>query len=681
MILGVDIETCSFADIDDGASPYAQHETTRAWCAVFVLSDGPGKEVCAHYWSPRIHNPELIPKPIRDHILDGGPVLAHNASFEISIWKHLLAPYHKFPLPELWQWRCSLLTAAICNLPLSLSNLGAAIGARVTKDTEGQQLMLQLAKVKKDKRTGSWVYPEPTPVQLKRLIDYCYQDVLSMLECWWKLPKPPSAEQEMMRVDRVINERGMLIDVELALAMQRMAKQRELQIGAEVWHTTHEMCGLTAPGVLKDWLQRQGVELPKRLRKTDEGFTKTESVDRGAIDELLKRADLPELVRDVLGLRVETGRVTSLAKAAAVPRVVNHDNRLRWSLRYAMAHTGRWSSEGLQVHNLAKPTKSFGKVRDLFLDAVRAGDLEHASLLHPVLEGLSYSLRSLVTAPPGYDIIGGDYSAIEARVVAWLAGQQDALDAFADPSRDIYVEDAARCGSDNRDFGKEQRLGLGFGMGDVKLYERATARGVAITTKQARQAKTIWRGANPMIVKLWRDLQDAFFEVIAEPGRTVAIGQHLRVLSHKNGDRVYLFLPSGRAIYYWRPSVREAEREIKSIDEDGKIVVRKEMLKEIRFWTPGRRGMEQDSTYGGKLTENATQAVARDLLRDALIRFDVRPIQTYQVVIHVHDAIAAQVATGHGSTDEFCSIMAEVPSWAPGLPVAVEGYRSKCFKG
>lgn len=680
MILGVDIESCSFADIGDGVSPYAQHESTRAWCAVFALAEGPGKLQAYATWCPLLNKTE-VPKKIRDHIGDGGPVLAHNASFEISMFKYLLAPHCGFPLPELWQWRCSLLTAAICNLPLSLANLGAAIGAKVIKDAEGHDLMMQLSKARKAEG-GGYTYPQPTTAQLLRLLDYCGKDVMSMLDCWWRLPKPPAAELEMMRADREINERGMLLDAELAGAMERMAKKRELQIGEEVWHGTHDLVGLTNTNVLKSWLQSQGVELPTRTRKTEEGFKKTESVDRTAIDELLKRDDLPELVRDVLGLRVETGRVTSLAKAAAVPHVVNSDHRLRWSLRYAMAHTGRWSSEGLQVHNLAKPTKAFGKVRDLFLDAVRAGDIERASLIHPVLEGLSYSLRSLVTAPPGYDIIGGDYSAIEARVVAWLAGQQDTLDAFADPSRDIYVEDAARSGSDNRDWGKEQRLGLGFGMGDVKLFERATARGLVITTKQAREAKNIWRAANSKIVKLWNALQEAFWSVIEKPGTTVEVGTFLKVASSKNCDRVLLILPSGRAIYYWRPSVREVDREIKTLNEDGKIITTIAHLKEIRFWTPGKRGMEPDATYGGKLTENATQAVARDLLRDALLRFEM-PIcsRTYQTVIHVHDALAAQVPEGKGSVREFCSVMAVVPSWAPGLPVAVEGYRSKCFKG
>lgn len=668
MILGVDIETCSAADIEDGASPYAEHPSTKVWCVVFAFSTGPGHAEVLR-WTPGL----AVPARVVRHIEDGGPVLAHNVSFEQSIFHYILAPQFGFPEPKIEQWEDSLAVAAAFSLPLGLGHLGAVIGARTLKDDEGRKVMLSLSKVKRGAADG-WVYPSPTPEQMARLLDYCEQDVLSMLDCWWKLPTLPDAERAMLVLDRKINTRGALLDLELAAAMGRMADAREQEIGFEAWTLTNDLLGMGNVPALTEWIKEQGVTLPKVVRKKVDGtFHATESIDRTSMAELLKRDDLPQVVRDALLMRIEAGRVTSLAKTARAPLAVNQDGRLRNALRFCKAHTGRWSSEVLQVHNLARPTKQFKAIGDLFEERVRAGDIVGAGMLHPVLDGLSFLLRRLVVAPKGRMLQGADFSAIEARVLAWIAGQNDVLAAFADPTRDVYMEDAAKVGSDNRDLGKEQRLGLGFGMGAVKFHARANARGVPLTLARAREVQQAWRKNNPLIVQFWHDLEAAVRAAIANRGDVFPVGEFITVAASKDCLRVRL--PSGRALHYWRPSTKLVTKSVEVVNDAGEIETREFETEEIRFFMPKKRGMEIETTYSGKLTENVVQGIARDLLRDALLRLDAAG---FEIPLHVHDSATAEVDAPRPA---FNFIVAEVPAWAPGLAVAVEGYIGRHFKG
>lgn len=591
-ILGVDFETCSAADIDDGSAPYAEHESTRVHCAVFVLR-GVDTEVRCR-WVPG----RDLPAWVVGHVTAGGRLLAHNDAFERAIWHYILTPKFGWPEPALDQWEDSLAVAAAHALPLNLGLLGAAIGAKVLKDDEGNRLMKSLSKVRR--KNDQWIYPVVSPAQLERLLDYCETDVLSMLDCWARLPKLIPEEQAMLRLDRKINTRGMLLDLPFAASMRRMAAARARELDAEGWAVTEELVSLGSPEALKEWLRKQGIRLPRAVRKKADGtFHATDSADRTAIAEILGREDTPPIVRDVLGMRLEAGRVTSLAKAARAPLVANKDGRLRNALRYSKAHTGRWASSGLQIHNLARPTKTFKKIAPEFLAAVASENYALASVLHPMLEGLSYSLRALVIAPPGKELIGADFAAIEARCIAWLAGQSDVLAAFADPTRDVYVEAAANADSDNRDLGKEAVLGLGYQMGAVKFYERVCARGIQITKARAREVQRSWRKNNPKIVELWKLLEDAFRAAIAEHEVDFPVGEFLVVRGSK--QCVTIRLPSGRKLHYWRPSVKTVVKTVKVINDEGEIEEAEFESQEIRFFTAGKSGMELEPTYGGML--------------------------------------------------------------------------------
>lgn len=685
MILGLDIETCSAASISNGSDPYAAHPSTRVHVAVLKLADRSGVHK-RFVWTPNAEDHDWLDLPawVIDHIEAGLPVLAHNASFEASILKHILVPHFGWPAVKASQWLDTLAVAASMALPLSLADLARAIGAK-EKDEEGADLMKSIAVVKVDPATGAFVYPVVTYSQLVRLTAYCERDVDAMFDCWWKLPPMHPTEQEVLIADRRINQTGAFLDEPLAAAMHELAVKREAQIGEEMLRLTGDLFDVEVNG-LKRWLTEKGIKLPKVRRKNGET---SESLDKKALAAIMARDDLPEEVATVLKARGEAGRLTSLAKVKRVPEMVSADGRLRYALRFAGAHTGRWSSKGLQVHNLAKPSKEFRKVSEPFLAAVRRKDVEGAARIWPLLEGMSFSLRSVVAAAPGHEIIGGDYAAIEARGVAWLAGQDDVLAALADPKRDLYVEDAAKIGSTDRQLGKTARLGLGYGMGAVKFYDKAIENGVDLTRKQARVSQMSWRANNPKIVNYWKVLERAFRFAIEHPGgdtfapiwNTVNEGVPLPVGALKivgSKEAVRVRLPSGRLLHYWRPSVRQVLRKIETIDPAGNLVTNEYETDEIRFYTAGKTGMQLETTYGGALTENVTQAVCRDLLAAALLRLE---LSIYRVVLHVHDSIAAEVLAGTGDVDEFCAIMAETPQWAEGFPVAVEGYRSGHFKG
>ena len=668
-ILGVDIETCSLVNIDTvGAWAYAEHPSTAVHCAVFGLSKGPDTPPRLCRWRPGAR----VPSWAVEHMRAGLPLLAHNAQFEIAVIEKILNPRHGWPLPKLAAWHDSLHYAAAANLPLSLAGLAAVLKGAVPKDEEGSKLMKRVAMV--TEVDGALVYPTLTPTEWDELLSYCETDVVSMLSCWFRLPPVPIEETLMMALDREIGRRGVMIDLPLVDRMTRMTSARKAQLADDAFLASDSYLAnaISAPG-MKTWLAERGVALPKAVRKRPDGsFEAIPTIARKAVLDLLKQQGLAADVRSVLETRLEAGKTASLAKLKRVPQMVGVDGRLRFALRYSKANTGRWSSEGVQVHNLSKD--HLGGARSLVHAMVRAGDSEGlAFVAERPLDALSQMLRSTLIAAPGMDLIGGDFSAVEARVLAWLAGQDDVLEVF-ESGRDIYVEDAAKIGSTNRQLGKVQRLALGYGMGAVKFVSSALDYKVVLTLKEARRVQKGWREANPMIVQFWKDCEDAMRSAIETPNKVFTAG---RILVRGDGTCLQARLPSGRAIRFWRPHTKWVKKKIETVDDDGNLVVREFESNEIRFFTPTGRRMEVENTYGGKLAENFTQAASRDLLTRALLR--VNP--TYPVVMHVHDSILSEVPTGTGDVTEFCTLMAQRPEWAPDLPVAVEGYRGSYFRG
>jgi len=549
-ILGIDLETASGVELKTyGAWAYSLDESTRCYCVVFGFATARG---CYSFtrWQPG----EPFPEPVATWIEAGRPVLAHNAAFEVAIWNNVLA--ERVPMIADDQWRDTQPLGLAVNLPASLDGLAHALGCPIQKDLDGAKLMKRMATLRRGD-DGEWFSPDDTPENRQRLLAYCERDVGAMLDCWYRLPQLSTAEAAVYRVDLDINKRGVYLDQEFAGSCARLAEQRKAELDGEAFSlTAGELANSRAAPALKRWLADQWVMLPRiaRKKKRADGTFKTaltETADKNAVLGLLDDPNLASEVRAVLLNRMESNKVTSLSKLKRVPLMVDAAGRLRNALAYCGAHTGRWTSYGLQVHNLAKDRMDPGE-GNLVRLALRRGDLDLLKFaVEQPLDAISQSIRSCVAAPPGRELIAADFSAIEARVVAWLAGQEDVLRLFYHGT-DVYVYAAGNVGSDNRQLGKVMVLALGYGMGALKFLDTAAAWGVCLEPREARRIQKAWRASNVAIVQFWHDLEDACRDAIRAVGKTFYCGL---VSCVATASCLFVRLPSGRALRYWQPRI------------------------------------------------------------------------------------------------------------------------------
>lgn len=681
-VLGVDLETASAADLKKvGQWAYAEHESTRVYCVVFGYAEREGFYTFVQ-WEPG----DDLPPGLVEYLFAGGTLIAHNASFEASIWRVILERV-SFPRVELDQWTDTQVLGLALNLPMALGGLAKALGCPIKKDEVGAALMRSMMNLEPDGR-GGWFNENDTPKNRKRLLAYCKDDVGAMLDAYFKLKPLDVREALAYEVDKKINARGVCLDLELARSCSRLVKLRKKELDGEV------LVGLSDdwrnmlikdarnPTALKNFLEEHGVDVPTRTRKKIDKATgkavykKTASTDKAAVVEMLADPLLHPDVKIVLENRRESTKATSLAKLERVPLMVGVDGRLRYALQFLAASTGRWSSSGLQVHNL--PKDKLGDLGAAVLNAIYAGDLEGLKFLADrPLEAVSQTLRSLIVAPEGRELVAGDYSAIEARVNAWLSGQEDILELFRSGVC-VYTRAAHDVGSDDRQLGKVCVLALGYGMGVVTFVTTAAGWGIVLSLKEARRIQRAWRKANDKIVAFWHKLEEAAKAAIAEPGCPFYAGK-IKAIASK--ACLGLVLPSGRVLRYWKPSIVTTEKTIKMVDEEGRIFEKVMAGEEIRFFSMGsdKKSMSSESTYGGKLAENVVQAIARDLLAEASVRVD--RVEPYDLVMHVHDSLVAEVPRGAGDVREFCELISILPPWAKGLPLEADGYRDVRFRG
>jgi len=675
-ILGVDIETSSAHDIRNGAWAYSQHESTIVYCVAFSLAWNSFPKRANIEWEPG----DDWPQPILEHIRGGGKVLAHNVGFEKSIFTNILTPHHDFPVIKSEQWIDTQAMGNAINMPASLGGLALALGCSVQKDTEGAALMRKMAKA--ISRDDGYIYPYDTPKNRRRLVEYCSVDVGTMMDAYYKMKPLSEMEQKIWEVDQVINERGVFLDQEFAQKCASITDERSAELATEAFEISEgELPNSTGSPALKTWLESREISLPLANRKRKDGtFVKTPTANRQALEELLE-GELPDDVRSIFNNRMEANKVASLSKLKRVPLMVGFDGRLRFSLSYSGTSTGRWIAYGLQVQNMPK-TKLSREGFELVRELLQRGSLEGLKMVTDrPLEAISQCLRSVVASPPGHDLISGDFSSIEARGVAWLAEQNDVIDRFHEGA-DIYIYTAKSIGSDNRQLGKVCTLALGFGMGPLKFHVEAAKYGITLELKEAKRIQKLWRSNNHKIVEFWDDLENACRGAILDMG----VGSHTtrrvgRLAMWCKKECLFIRLPSGRTLRYWRPSVKFTTRDIKTVDDEGNIVETKMTSHEIQYYSVGKdkSTMQLDFLYGGKIADHVTQALARDLLACAVLR--IESTDPYDVVIHIHDSVCAEVPTGAGDVNEFCTLMEQLPTWADGMPVAVEGYRDQCFRG
>jgi len=625
-------------------------------CGVYAYADSPAFEILLFAWSfdggetqiIDLAQGEKLPAEVEDAIFDVSVTkTAYNANFERTC---LSKYFGRYIPPE--SWHCSAVQAAMLALPRSLEDVGRVLGLDEQKMKEGKELIRYFCiPCKPTKANGGRTRNLPchAPEKWELFKTYCKRDVdveKSIRRKLHNFPIPES-EMELYRLDQRINDRGVLVDmglVEQAIACERLHKE-------VVTKRAYELTGLENPNSvaqLKGWLGDKGME--------------AESLSKKAVADMIAETDGE--VEELLRLRLLMAK-TSVKKYEAMERSVCSDGRVHGMLMFCGANrTSRWSGKIVQIQNLPK---NYIPDLELARDLVKQGRFEDIELLYDSTPNvLSELIRTAFIPKPGCRFVVADFSAIEARVLAWLSGEQWRLDVFTSHGK-IYEASASSMfhvpmeeitkGSPLRQKGKLAELGLGFGGAAGALISMG-ALDMGLTEEELPPLVAAWRKANPHITQFWWDVDAAAIKAVTEKQKT-KVGKI--ILEYKSGI-LFITLPSGRRLSYVKPRM--------AVNRFGRDSLTYEGISENKKWS-------RIETYGPKLVENIVQGTARDLLAEAMLRVEKKG---YPIVMHCHDEIIAEVPEGSGSVDEMCEIMAIQPKWAEGLPLRADGYSCSFYQ-
>ena len=553
---------------------------------------------------------------------------AYNAQFErVCLSRYLKLPEGEYLNPQ--SWYCTAVQAAELALPLSLADVGSVLGLERQKMTEGKELIKYFCvPCKPTKSNGNRTRNRPCHDinKWETFKKYCMRDVDVERQIADKLKMYPISDEEhrLYVLDQIINDRGVLVDSELA---EQAVKLNSIQMAVAV-EQAYMITGLENPNSvtqLKQWLKEKGVEI--------------ESLSKKSVKSLADETDGD--VSEMLKLRLLMAK-TSVKKYEAVIRSVCSDNRVHGMMRFCGANrTGRWSGNILQPQNLPQ-----NHLPDLTLarDIVKDGDFEMLDMMFGnVPNVLSELIRTVLIPKPNHRFIVADFSAIEARVLAWIAGEQWRIDTFKNGG-DIYCASASKMfkvpvekhgvNGELRQKGKISELACGYG-GSVGALKNMGAVEMGVQENELQGLINDWRNANPHIVRFWYEVGNAAMKAIKEK-TTVPLGK--LVFAYERGI-LFIRLPSGRRLSYIKPRIGTNRFGGDSITYMG--------INSAKKW-------DRLETFGGKLTENIVQGTARDLLANALIN---AANAGYDTVFHVHDEIICEVPNGYGSVDELCKLM------------------------
>ena len=653
--MSVDIETYSSIDLSKtGVYRYVEAPDFDILLIGFSIDGGPVEVIDC---TARHNNYEEERKMVqfKKHLYDPECIKkAFNANFERTCLAKWLG---KEMPPE--EWRCTMIKCLTMGLPGNLAGAGMALGLPEDKlkDPQGKALIQYFSKPCKPTRVNGQRtrnLPEHDPDKWKLYIEYNRQDVVTEMAIDSKLEiyKTTETEQELWNLDQRMNDHGVRIDVDMVdkIVDYDTVRKEELQKEAQ------EITGLANPNSLaqlKTWLNDQGMPMT--------------SVTKDTISAALALKYIPDNVRRVLEIRTALGK-TSTAKYSTMLDAVCEDHRLRGILQfYGANRSGRWAGRLVQTHNLARNSlEDLDLARELAVD----GDFDTMqTLFGETAFVFSELVRTAFIPSEGCRFVVSDFSAIEARVISWIAGEEWRLQAFRE-GKDIYCETASQMykvpvvkhgiNGELRQKGKVAELAWGYqgGVGAMKRMDREGS----IPEEELQAVVDSWRNANPKIVKLWRLCEIAVRTAIEEH-RTVRL-QHGLEFSYINHN-LFIKLPGGRKLCYW-------DTKLKMDPRDGREhIVYMGVNQETKQWG-------ETETYGGKLVENIVQATARDCLAVAMTRVSKLG---YKIVMHVHDEMIVDVPVEDtGALDTINACMAEPIDWAPDLPLKGDGYETTFYK-
>lgn len=647
-VLHRDVETRSCVDLKKiGAHKYARDPSTDILCVAYAIDQDP-----VQLWRP---GDPVPPEFIEAANNPSWVVISHNDAFETAIEQHVLAPRYGWPIVPIERHRCTMVMALAAALPAALGKVADALELANRKDAAGEKLMRQMSKprpARKDEDPAG-IYWFDDADRLDRLYYYCRQDVEVARELYGRLPPLTPSEQSLWELTTKINDRGFCVDRKFAEAARKIAQAAAPEIDQEIAAITGgAVTKIGQVARLQAWLTEQGYS-PNKL-------------DKKAIEKLLLDPDLPAPVQRALELRFGGAQAATKKFDAALAHA-GADDRVRGSYKYHGASTGRWAASGFQPQNLKRPD---AEAVDAAIAAVGTGDYKLVAELYPqkVLSTVGDCGRSMIVAAPGHVLIGADFSSIESRVLAWVAGEAWKLDSYRrfdathDPRDEPYCVTACKIfrvppgtytkDSPQRDVGKICDLAFGYAgaLGAWRKFEPER-----FTDAEVEAFKAEWRVAHPKICKLWDAIDRAAWAAVCERGRVVPCGP----VSFKcSGAFLQLKLPSGRKLSYPQPRIIVGERKQSVLFSDNGAGQFKDC----------RNGQ---GAYGGTWTENIASGIARDLLAEAMLRIEAA---VYPIVTHTHDELVCEVPEGFGSPAQFTHIMTRNPSWALDLPIAASAW-------
>lgn len=647
--LFVDVESYNEVPITVGTARYA--ETAELMVISWAVDDGPIEVIdltsksastvaFMHAW----HGVDLV--------------VAHNVPFDRTM---LAAKGIERPLN---QWHCTQAQALAHSLPGALGKLSEIYSlGDSAKDKAGRALIQLFCKPRPKTSKIRRATRDTHPVEWQQFLDYAGQDIVAMRELYKKLPRwnLTATERGAWMLNMTINERGLFIDQDLATAAIATCERAKAVLQGRTEEVTGTDLSVQQTAQLKALLKAYGVDLPNMQAST--------------LERRLEDPDLPEPVKELIQIRLETVQ-TSNAKWPKLLSSVSSDGRLRFTSQFCGAsRTGRDSGRIFQPLNLPRPPK-YLKGDKVFVEAIKRGMAE--LVYDNPMEVTSAALRGALVAPPGRKLVVADLNAIEGRVAAWVAGEQWKLDAYA-LGEDLYVLSYAQSFGkrpedvtpDERQIGKVEELALGFGGAAGAFGTMSAAYGVSLSDERVAEVVKAWRAANPKIVSFWWALEDAVKAVTTTTDGQRELGP---LTIKKQGSWLRIILPSGRSLSYAQPKI-EYETKVSGTSAQGAF---KETREQFTYMGLNQytRKWERISSYGGKLFENVVQAIARDVLVEGMREAER---VGYEIVLTVYDEVVAECDVD-AALPALTDVLSTVPDWAPGLPLAANGFETLRYR-
>ncbi len=638
--LSIDLETYSSVDLGkSGVYKYAESEDFEILLFAYSINDGEVKVI-------DLANGEIIPEEILSALSDENvEKWAFNANFERVCLSRFLGKRLK---PQ--GWYCTMIWSAYLGLPLSLEKVGEVLKLDKQKMNEGKALIRYFSTPCKPTKTNGMRIRNLSHHDLEKwstFKEYNQRDVETEMAIKKKLSAfpMPQSEWENYWVDQNINDRGILIDevlVDSAIKFDGILREENMDRAIELTGLENP----NSPLQLKEWLNKKGLEIDSLAKKDVESALKNAEGD----------------IKEVLELRQELSK-SSVRKYDAMKNVKGKDNRARGLIQfYGANRTGRYSGRLIQVQNLRRNNL---KDLDLARSLIKNEDYETLEILYESPSDiLSQLIRTAFIPKEGTRFIISDFSAIEARVLAWLAGEQWVLDAFKN-GEDIYCRTASRMfgvpvekhgvNGHLRQKGKIATLACGY-QGALGALKAMGGIEMGLSEDELQSIVDSWREANPNIVSLWWDIDSVVKRVVKT--RTKEKYKSL-VISYEKGI-LFIELPSKRRLAYPKAKIGTNRFGGESIVYEGIVVGNK--------W-------DKIESYGGKFVENIVQAIARDILAEAMMRLEKKG---FNIVMHIHDEVV--IESDSSSIEEINQIMSLVPSWAPGLILDADGFESEFYK-